>query len=136
MNDPFDRLSRLQGELGGIAAQLTQVRFTHFKAVETWRPAVNVYRCNGCFVLCMDLAGTDRDAIRVQASPRRLIIRGTRPAPAPDCNQPQPVQVLQMEIDHGPFERVLDLPLEIVPEDVKAEHSEGLLWVQLPLRGQ
>jgi HSP20 family protein len=132
MNDPFDRLARLQGELGGIATQLTHVQFTVFNAVETWRPAINAYRCNDCFIICMDLAGTVRPEIL--AEPRRLIIRGRRATPAPDCDGPQPLQVLEMEIDHGPFERILRLPAEIDTDRVKAEHREGLLWIHLPLR--
>jgi HSP20 family molecular chaperone IbpA len=39
-----------------------------------------------------------------------------------------------MEIDHGSFERILELPAEIDPEAVEANHREGLLWVYLPLR--
>jgi len=41
-----------------------------------------------------------------------------------------------MEIDYGPFERMLELPAEVDPERVNAEHREGLLWVYLPLRQQ
>ena len=134
MNDAFDRLARLQGELGGIATQLTHVQFTVFNTVESWRPAINAYRCDGCFILCMDLAGADQAATRILAEPRRLTIRGRRATPLPDCDQPQPVQVLEMEIDHGPFERVLQLSAEIDPDGVKAEHREGLLWIHLPLR--
>ena len=133
MDDPVGRLARLQRQLGGIASQLTHVQFTYFSAGERWRPAINAYRCHDCFILCMDLAGADKAAVRVLAEARRVIIRGQRPAPGPTCDQPQPVQVLEMEIDHGPFERVIKLPADIDPGRVTAEHREGLLWVHLPL---
>ena len=72
--------------------------------------------------------------ISVRAEPRRLLISGVRPPPEPACDQPQPVQVLAMEIDYGPFERVLNLPAEVDAARVNAEHRDGLLWISLPLR--
>jgi HSP20 family protein len=135
MNDPFDHLAHLQRQLGGIAAQLTRVQFTYFTAAERWRPAINAYHCGNQFVICVDLAGADQSATEVVAEPRRLIIRGERPPPGPPCDQSETVHVLEMEIDYGPFERVVELPADIHPNRVKAEYREGLLWVSLPLRG-
>ena len=134
MNDPFGHLERLQRELGNITSHLTHVQFTYFGTTDRWRPAINAYRCADRFIICADLAGADQAAMQVLAEPRRLIIRGRRPAPGPPCDPPQSVQVLEMEIDYGPFERVLALPAEVDPERVSAEHREGLLWVYLPLR--
>lgn len=133
MTDPFDHLERLQRELGTIAFQLTQVRFGRVGGTDRWRPAVNAYRCADQFVVCVDLAGVDRSAVQVFAEPRRLVLRGTRPPPGPPCEQPQPVRVLEMEIDYGPFERVLELPSEVDPDQVEAKYREGLLWIYLPL---
>jgi HSP20 family protein len=133
MNDPFGHLERLQRELGTIAFQLTSVHFARFGGTERWRPAVNAYRCADCFIVCVDLAGMDRSTVKVLAEPRRLILRGTRSAPEPACDQPQPVQVLEMEIDYGPFARVLELPADIDTSAMKAEYCDGLLWVYLPI---
>ncbi len=133
MNDSFDHLARLQRQLGGIASQVTRVQFTYFSAAERWRPAINAYQCGGHFIVCVDLAGTEQ-APRVVAEARRLIIRGERPPPGPPCDREEPVQVLEMEIDYGPFERVVEFPAEVHADLVKAEYREGLLWVYLPLR--
>jgi HSP20 family protein len=135
MNDPFGHLERLERELGSIAFQLTGLQFARFAGVERWRPAVNAYRCAGRFIVCVDLAGVDKSTVTILAEGRRLILRGTRPPPEPDCNQPQPVQVLVMEIDYGPFARVLELPADIDATAMKAEYGNGLLWVSLPVRG-
>jgi HSP20 family protein len=135
MNDPFGHLERLQRELGNIASQLTQVHFSFLSAGEGWRPAINAYRCGNRFIVCVDLAGVDMATLQVRAEPGRLTIRGKRPPPEPPCDRPQPVQVLEMEIDYGPFERVLELPAEIDPKRVSAEHRDGLLWIDLPVRG-
>jgi len=41
---------------------------------------------------------------------------------------------LAMEIDHGPFQREIILPVEVDPNRVIAEQRNGLLWIYLPLR--
>lgn len=131
MND--GHLARLQRQLGGIASHLTHVQLAWFTGGERWRPPLNAYRCRDRFILCVDLAGADMAGVRVLAEPRRVTLRGERTPPVPDCERHQPVQVLDMEIDWGPFERVLDLPADIDPGRVTAEHREGLLWIELPL---
>ena len=134
MNDSFGHLARLQRELGNIASQRTQVHFTFLNAPGCWRPAINAYRCGDHFIICVELAGVDKSTIHVLAEPRRLTIHGKRNPPEPPCESSQPVQVLEMEIDYGPFERVIELPAEVDPNRVRAEQREGLLWVDLPLR--
>jgi HSP20 family protein len=134
MSDSIGRLERLGRELGNIASQLTQVKFSYFSISRHWEPAINAYRCGDRFIICVDIAGVEQSAIHILAEPRRLTIRGQRPPPGPPCDQSQPVHVLDMEIDYGSFERILELPAEIDPESVEAEYREGLLWVSLPLR--
>jgi HSP20 family protein len=134
MKDPFRSLHQIQRQLGDIAVQVTQAHFIHFDVPSGWQPAVNAFRCGGRFVVCVDLAGVDRAAMEVRAEARRLIIRGSRAIPEPGCNDAPAVQVLTLEIDHGPFERVLELPAEVEPKQVTAEHANGLLWIRLPLR--
>jgi len=41
-----------------------------------------------------------------------------------------------MEIDYGPFEREIDLPVEVEIDKAYAEQRNGLLWIALPLRKQ
>jgi HSP20 family protein len=127
-------LKRLHGQLGEVAYQLTQVQFSRFYVPETWQPAVNAYRCAECVVICVDLAGVDREQLDLQVEPRRLMIRGQRQAPDPANPKHKPVQVLVMEIDYGPFEREVLLPADVDPDRVTAEQSGGLVWIYLPFR--
>ena len=116
--------------------EVTQAQFIHFDVPGSWHPAVNAFRCGERFVICVELAGVDRDAIEVRAEARRVIIRGTRAIPEPSCNDAPAIQVLALEIDHGPFERVIELPADVEPKQVTAEHGNGLLWIRLPVRTQ
>jgi HSP20 family molecular chaperone IbpA len=37
-----------------------------------------------------------------------------------------------MEIDHGPFAREVELPLNVEKDQIKAQHRNGMLWIGLP----
>lgn len=123
----------VQGAVDEIGYHLTRVRFAP-GAPHTWRPAINAYRCESCIRLCVDLAGVDRDAIDLQITANRLVLRGTREAAEPQDEQGRPLQTLAMEIDFGRFERAFELPSEVDLDDVTAEQQNGLLWICLPLK--
>lgn len=127
------RLEEMEREVGRIAIQVMKVQFAHFGAPARWQPPINAYRCDSHLVICAELAGVSDDSVRVLVEARRLIIRGHRSAPEPDCETMVTMQVLALEIDHGPFERVLELPVDVAVDQVTAERRDGWLWIQLPV---
>lgn len=124
---------RVTGQLGAIAYEVTRVQFAGTLAAR-WQPAINAYRCQEGFAVCVDLAGVDRAAIKLDIEPRRLRIRGHREAPEPDRTTHEPLQVLAMEIDCGCFQREVVFPADIDISRTSAEQQNGLLWIYLPLR--
>lgn len=124
---------QLQSRVGGIAGELTRVRYAALQTRGAWHPAINAYRCRDGIVICAELAGVDRSQIAVTVEPRRVWLRGQRVPPEPRPEDGPAVQVLAMEIDHGTFEREIVLPADVDPEQVQAEQREGLLWIRLPL---
>ena len=121
------------GETGWNQITLLETRATPFAFIRSWRPAVNAYRDSDQFVVFIDLAGVPPESIEVSAQSRRLIVRGTRPPPEPGCNRSDLMQLLALEIDHGAFERVLDLPQAIEPARITTGYCDGLFRIQLPL---
>ena len=112
---------------------LSRLRFTG--AVPTWQPAINVYRCDDCIRVCVDLAGVERSEIDLTVHARRLSIRGSRSVPESRGGKASTArQILAMEIDYGPFERTLEFRQEIDVPNVRAEQENGLLWIHLPLK--
>src|SRR5438445_13730952 len=105
------RLRQLHGQLGDVVYQLTKVQF--FSPSETWKPAINAYRCGECMTICVDLAGVNKETIDLEVEPRRLLISGNRQAPEPSDHEGKAVQVLTMEIDHGPFQREIEFPVAV-----------------------
>ena len=127
-------LKILQDRLGEIAWEVTQIRFRARVVQPLWRPSINVYRCEKCIVICVELAGVDRAEIALRVEPLRVLLSGRRRPPEPDRDLGEVCQVFALEIDVGGFEREILLPHEIVPAGVRAEQRNGLLWIELPLQ--
>lgn len=127
------KLRWLQGTLHDISYELARSRFYRF-ASHAWEPAINAYRCENCIRICVDLAGVDRSLIDLTVEPRRLVIRGARELPEPTGDEGCAQQLLAMEIDYGPFEREINLPVEVELDQAHAEQRNGFLWIALPLR--
>ncbi|XAM00294.1 Hsp20/alpha crystallin family protein [Phycisphaeraceae bacterium D3-23] len=112
---------------------VTQV-FGAVPAEQGWSPALNCYESAGRLLVCVDLAGVHRDTIAVSVQPGRLTIRGHRATPQPEQGPPERIHC--MEIDAGPFERTLALPIEVDLDRVTSRYDDGLLWIELPLQHQ
>lgn len=128
------RLQRLQGQIGDVAYELTKVHFSGLRTSHRWQPSINAYRCDKCMRIFVDLAGVESSEIELELGPGRLTLRGNRNLPEPDDAHNPAMQVLAMEIDHGDFERVIDLPPDVDFRRVHAEQRNGMLCIHLPLR--
>jgi HSP20 family protein len=124
------RLHWMHGTLGDVSYRL---RFSHFVR-HSWRPAINVYRCEACISICLDLAGADHSDIELVIEGQRLSIRGERAVPEPGEKEGAAHQMIAMEIDYGPFERDVQLPDEVDLGKMRAEQQNGFLWIHLPLK--
>ena len=127
------KLRWLHGTLADVTYQVTRVQFSHL-APQCWQPAINAFRCEAAVRICVDLAGVDRAAIDLTVEPQRVVVRGSREAPEPTDDQGRALQMLALEIDYGPFEREVPLPVEVDVESASAEQQNGLLWIYLPLK--
>src|SRR5690348_9113810 len=107
---------RLEGPLGQMAYALTHIQMARFRPTASWAPAINAYRCRSAVHIFVDLAGVARSEIELTVEPHRLVLRGNRRPPEPDPRTQEALQVLALEIDHGPFERELVFRAEVDPE--------------------
>jgi HSP20 family protein len=133
--DPINtiKLRWLHGALHDVTYELTRSQFSQF-APHTWEPAINAYRCHSAVRICVDLAGVERSQIELTVESRRVLIRGARELPEPSQREGRAVQLLAMEIDYGPFEREVQLPVEVEIDKAEAEQRNGLLWICLPVK--
>lgn len=132
LSDPVSSpVADYEAKWEGVFIVATRTGPSH--SAPNWRPPVNAYRCSDQFIIFVDLAGVPPESIEVITDPGRVVIRGRRPAPEPVCLRSEPAQLLALEIDQGPFERVLDLPQPIDPHGITTEYNEGMLQIRLPL---
>lgn len=111
--------------------------FFSFCPTEGWTPAVNVYENGAAYLVCADLAGVEKEAIEVEVVENALRLRGRRAAPLPENmpgsgGHPGRLRVHLMEIDHGTYCRIIELPEDVARDQVRATYQNGLLWVELP----
>src|SRR5207249_12016648 len=88
----------------------------------------DVYETADGFVATLELPGIEREEIEILVEGLYLRLSGVRPEPpVRDC-----MRWHQMEIAHGPFERVIALPQEADPERITATYKDGFLTIHIP----
>lgn len=129
---PFRNLGR---QMNKLMDQLQQGYF-NFCPSETWTPNVNLYESDDAYLVCVDLAGVDKDKIDLELRDQRLTLRGARTVPVhkeePAEIEERRLRVHLMEIDHGPFCRHVELPHDVEQKQIAATYRNGMLWVELP----
>ena len=93
-------------------------------------PAVDVFYAGDPprAVVQAELAGIDPDELTLEIEGRELVIAGHR---RPEDAEGRLYQ--QLEIDFGPFRRVIPLGAEVIPDQARATYTDGILRIELPL---
>lgn len=124
----FERMRREVDELFGDVFERTGLT----RRREGFSPAVDVFYCGdaGRAVITAELPGVDPRQLSLEIHGRRLILSGQRPPVAvgrDDVYQ-------QIEIERGPFRRVVELAEDVDAGAAEARYEQGMLRVELPLR--
>ena len=95
-------------------------------------PAVDVYYASDPprAVVRADLPGIDPNAVQLEIQGRELVLSGHREAEGPPADDRV---YQQLEIERGPFRRVISLGAEVDVEAADASYEDGILTVELPL---
>ena len=122
----FERMRREMDELFGDAFDR---RLAHRRG--GFSPAVDVYYAGDPprAVVQADLAGIDSSEIELEIRGRELILSGARRPPEAEGRVYQ-----QLEIEHGPFRRVVSLGAEVDADNAKAVYEDGMLVITLLLK--
>ena len=120
----FDRMRREIDELFGDAFERTGFRGRGFS------PSVDVFYTDDPprAVVRVDLAGILIEDVALEIRGRRLLIAGQRRA-----EQAEGRLFQQIEIEHGPFHRAVELGADVVAERARASYEDGMLLVEVPL---
>jgi len=122
----FERMRREMDELFGEAFESRRrLRGRGFS------PRVDVYYTDKPprAVVKVDLAAVDPADVALEIRGRQLVISGER----------RPTQEAggrlyqQIEIEHGPFRRIVELGTDVVADKASASYVDGVLQVEIPL---
>jgi HSP20 family protein len=122
--DPFDALLSLQREV--------ESRFASDWLGDTTTsrgpfPPINVFQQGDEILALMELPGIDKNELQIQAKANTVRISGKKA-----IDYSNDVSVHRRERISGEFDRTLSLPVQVDPDRIKAEYSDGLLALFLP----
>jgi HSP20 family protein len=123
----FDRMRREMDELFGDVLERSGLA----RATGGFSPAVDVYYCGDppMAIVEAEVAGIDPRDLGLEIRGRELVLAGRRPAK--DDSRRRAYQ--QLEVERGPFRRVIALGAEVVADEARATYEDGMLRVELPL---
>lgn len=96
----------------------------------SWTPMTDVYENGEQVVVVVDIAGVDKNQLKITLDGRTLYIAGRRQSPFPSAS----VTIRQMEIDAGEFSRRILLPGFVIFDKSECTYKDGLLRIVLPKR--
>jgi HSP20 family protein len=79
-------------------------------------------------VVTVELAAVDPDDLALDITGRQLVIAGERKPTEAGGRLYQ-----QIEIQHGPFRRVVELGADVQADKATASYADGILTVEIPL---
>jgi HSP20 family molecular chaperone IbpA len=92
-----------------------------------WEPPMDVFDTETEFVVIMDIAGMNRKEISVFTDGHVLRISGVRKDIIPEGKK----QFHSLEIQVGPFQRLIGIPVPVVADSLSTHYANGLLEVRL-----
>lgn len=95
-----------------------------------WEPPMNVFETENEFVVIMDISGMERRDIGVVTDGNILRISGVRK----DLIPPGKKQFHSLEIQVGPFQRLIGIPAPVEVDSLATGYDNGLLEIRLKKR--
>lgn len=89
-------------------------------------PLVNIFEKNGDLVLVAELPGVKKEDLKVEVKGNTLRLAGER-----TTDSGKDISYHRVERNCSKFDRTLKLPVNVEPDQVKAEYKDGILIISL-----
>ncbi len=123
----FERMRREMDELFGDVLDRTRISGRR----SGFAPAVDVAYSSDPprAIVTAELAGVELSELELAVEGRTLILAGVRRSAVVEGDLYE-----RIEIERGPFRRVIDLAADVRAEEASARYEDGMLRVELPLQ--
>ena len=129
--DLFANFARMRREMDQLLGDAWTRTGYVTKRAGGFSPNVDVYYCGDPqrAIVKVDVAGVVLSEVSIEVTGRELVISGERAVQETEGRVYQ-----QVEIDSGPFRRIVELQVDVDAERAKATYEDGVLRIELPLR--
>ena len=125
--EPFRNLTDIQSEVNRLFDTFVG-RPNGSAAAGRWLPAVDMHETKDDLVLTVEVPGVREKDIAVSITGDLLSIKGERRWE----DQAKDQKFLYVERAYGQFERLVQLPMAVQADKVKATYRDGVLQITLP----
>ncbi|HEY2994166.1 MAG TPA: Hsp20/alpha crystallin family protein [Methylomirabilota bacterium] len=125
--EPFSNVSDIQGEVNRLFDTFLGRPMTG-PSGHAWLPAVDMHETKDDLVLNVELPGVSEKDVTVSITGDLLSIKGERRW----NDEAKDRQYLHTERAYGQFERLVQLPMAVQADKVKASYRDGVLQITLP----
>jgi HSP20 family molecular chaperone IbpA len=116
-----------KGSLPGSTNRRTLCSEVHLDNLPTWTPHTDILEDEENVVIRVELAGIERENIRLCLKDGKLYITGSRQ----ERRQEMQTRYHQLEISYGDFAKVISIPESIEHNDIDAAFDNGILYVTI-----
>jgi HSP20 family protein len=127
--DPFGNFERMRRQIDELFGDVwTRAGLSPHR--RAFSPRVDVYYCGDPpkAVVRVDLAGVALEDVSLEVRGRVLVIYGERKVHDAEGRVYQ-----QLEVEQGPFQREIQLGVDVVADQARATYEDGILRVELPV---
>lgn len=123
--NPFNLMRRMTEEMDRAFGKYTPT----LPEPELWAPTLEVAEKNGNFIATLELPGLKKEEVKVEVTDEGLIISGERKLEKEEKEE----GYVRSERSYGSFYRLVPLPKGARVENIKAELTNGVLVVTVPV---
>ena len=125
--EPF-RVSDIQSEVNRLFDNFFGRPAASTGGGRAWLPSVDMYASKDDVVVSVELPGVSEKDVTVSITGDLLTIKGERRFE----NEVKEQDLLHVERTYGKFERMIQLPMAVQSDRVKATYRDGVLEIKLP----
>ncbi len=131
--DPFRDMVTLRDRMNRLFEEAFAGRGEKGEMVSgSWYPSVDIHEKEKELVLTAELPGVDEKDIDIEIEGNTLTIKGEKEME----KETREEDYHRIERSYGSFYRSFSLPSYVIPDKIKAEHTDGLLRITMPKKAE